>query len=110
MLLRYETSTSRPADAMKAVYDFVGEKPFAHDFDNIAFDAEEFDARLGTPGLHRVGRQVRAEKRMTVLPPDIFRRYEHDNFWEDPSLIPRGVKIVESSVFSSEKLHGFLKK
>jgi len=29
-----------------------------HDFENIEFDAEEFDRRLGTPGLHKVGRRV----------------------------------------------------
>lgn len=94
MLLRYETLTSRPADALKAVYEFIGEKPFAHDFDNLEFDATEFDARLGTPGLHRVGKRVRFERRETVLPPEIFRRYENDNFWENPALNPRNVLIV----------------
>ncbi len=94
MVLRYETLTAKPAEAMKAVYDFVGEKPFQHDFNNVTFNAEEFDARLGTPGLHRVGRQVKAEKRETILPPEIFRRYENDNFWENPNLNLRGVRIV----------------
>jgi pyridoxamine 5'-phosphate oxidase len=32
-------------------------------------DAIEFDARLGTPGLHSVGRQVAATTRRTILPP-----------------------------------------
>jgi sulfotransferase len=94
MILRYETLTSRPADAMKAVYAFIGEKPYGHDFNNVEFDAEEFDTRLGTPGLHRVGRQVKAVKRETILPPDIFRRYENDNFWEDPAANLRGVRVV----------------
>jgi hypothetical protein len=31
------------------------------------------------------GRRVKAEKRMTILPPDLFRRYEGDSFWNDPS-------------------------
>ena len=94
MLLRYETLTSNPAEAMKAVYDFVGEKPFKHDFDNVKFDADEFDIRLGTPGLHRVGRQVKRETRETILPPDIFRRYENDNFWNDPALNTRRVRVI----------------
>jgi hypothetical protein len=59
-LLRYETLTSKPADAMTAVYDFIGEKHFSHDFNNVEFDAEEYDARLGTPGLHRVGESADA--------------------------------------------------
>lgn len=94
MLLRYETLTTRPGEAMRAVYDFIGEEPFAHDFNNVEFDAEEFDARLGTPGLHRVGRTVKATARETILPPDLFRRYENDNFWTDPALNKRGVRIV----------------
>jgi sulfotransferase len=94
MLLRYETLTSKPAEAMRAIYDFIGEKHFAHDFDNVEFDAEEFDARLGMPGLHRVGRKVKAAPRQTILPPDLFRRYENDNFWDDPALNQRGVVIV----------------
>ena len=80
--------------ALKALYEFIGERPFAHDFDNVEFDATEFDARLGTPGLHRVGKRVRFEPRETVLPPEIFRRYENDNFWENPALNPRKVLIV----------------
>jgi len=94
MLLRYETLTARPAEAMKAVYDFIGEKPFQHDFDNVSFDAEEFDARLGTPGLHRIKRQVRPEKRETILPPEIFRRYANDDFWDNPDLNLRRVRVV----------------
>jgi len=94
MLLRYETPTARPAEAMKAVYDFIGEKPFQHDFNDVEFDADEFDTRLGTPGLHRVGRKVEAKSRTTILPLDIFRRYENDNFWNEPSLNLRGVRVV----------------
>ena len=94
MLLRYETLTQSPAAAIAAVYDFVGEKAFQHDFDNVVFDADEFDARLGTPGLHRVRRQVRYERRETILPPDIFGRYEADNFWNNPALNKRRVRVV----------------
>jgi sulfotransferase len=94
MLLRYETLTSRPAEAIKVVYNFIGEEPFQHDFNNVIYDAEEFDRRLGTPGLHRVGPKVVSQKRDTILPPDIFRRYENDNFWENPALNKRGVLIV----------------
>jgi sulfotransferase len=94
MLLRYETLTTNPAQAIKAVYDFIGEKPFEHNFNKVEFDAEEFDRRLGTPGLHRVGRQVKHQKRQTILPPDVFRRFESDNFWNRSELNTHGVKVV----------------
>jgi sulfotransferase len=54
LLLPYETLVRSPEYALNAVYEFTDLPPFTHDFDNISFDAEEFDARLGTPGLHRV--------------------------------------------------------
>jgi sulfotransferase len=79
---------------MAAAYDFIGEQPFEHDFENVEFDALEFDARLGTPGLHTVGKVVRAVERKTILPPDLVRRVEQDSFWRDPALNPLGVKIV----------------
>jgi sulfotransferase len=45
-------------------------------------------------GLHRVGRQVKFEERETILPPDIFRRYENDNFWNNAALNTRRVRVV----------------
>ena len=77
-----------------AVYDFIGEPEFSHDFENIQFDATEFDARLGAPGLHDVGKSVRPTERRTILPPDLFRRVERDSFWQDPEQNPYGVRIV----------------
>jgi sulfotransferase len=37
---------------------------------------------------------VHAVARETVLPPDLWRRFENDSFWRDPALNPRGVTIV----------------
>jgi sulfotransferase len=94
MLLRYETLTQNPVAALQAVYDFLGEDSFRHDFSNVVIDADEFDTRLGTPGLHRVGRKVKHERRETILPPDLFRRYEDDNFWNNAALNKHRVRVV----------------
>lgn len=94
LLVTYETLTSKPREAIAAVYDFIDETPFEHDFENIEFDAAEFDRRLGTPGLHTVGRRVAREERQTLLPPALVRKYENDAFWRDPNRNPRHVKVV----------------
>lgn len=94
MLLDFETLTREPEKAMAALYDFIGEPIFRHDFKQVAYAEEEFDARLGTPGLHKVGAEVRPVERESVLPPDLFRRFENDSFWRDPALNPRGVRVV----------------
>lgn len=94
MLLQYETLAHDPARAMAAVYDFIGEPLFQHDFNNVHFDTEEFDARTGMPGLHAVGNKVGARERGTVLPPDIFHRFENDAFWLNKQANIRGVRVV----------------
>src|SRR4051794_7390836 len=94
LLLSYETLTRAPAQALQAVYEFTGLPPFDHDFENISFDAAAFDARLGTPGLHTVRREARSVERETVLPPDLWHRYEGDSFWLDPAFNKRGVRLV----------------
>jgi sulfotransferase len=94
MILTYETLTQKPAQAMQAIYEFTGQHPFKHDFKKVSFDATEFDARLGTPGLHTVRPAVRADQRETILPPDLWRRFEGDSFWKDPAFNTRGVRVV----------------
>ena len=94
MALTYETLTTKPERALDVVYEFIGEKPFKHDFNNIEFDAEEFDRRLGTPRLHRVGRSIHANERRSLLPPELIRKYENDSFWLDPARNPDKIKVV----------------
>ena len=94
MLLQYETLTREPARAMASIYSFIGEPPFKHDFDNVDYDASEFDMRAGTPGLHKVRSKVEPAERQTILPPEIVRRFENDAFWRDPALNIRGVRVV----------------
>jgi sulfotransferase len=94
LALTYETLTRDPESALRAVYDFIGEKPFAHDFKNIEFDADEFDRRLGTPGLHRVARQVHPTQRRSILPRELISKYENDAFWRDPARNPGNVRVV----------------
>ncbi len=94
LLLSYETLTSDPGKAIDAVYDFIGEKPFPHDFENVEFDAAEFDRRLGTPGLHTVSRRVEFKERRNLLPPLLIHKFENDAFWRDPARNPNKVRVV----------------
>lgn len=94
LLLSYETLTHEPAYAMQMVYEFTGLPPFQHDFQKIVFNATEFDARLGTSGLHAVRPVVLPLERQTILPPDLWRRYERDSIWRDQAFNVRGVRVV----------------
>ncbi len=95
ILVTYEALTRRPQQTLAAIYDFISEKPFPHDFNNLAYAEEEFDARLGTPGLHDVRRNVEHIERKSILPPELFARFEKDAFWLNPSLNRNGVRVLE---------------
>jgi sulfotransferase len=96
LLVRYERLTTNPLGTLAAIYHAIGEPLFAHDPEHIepAYDMIEFDTRLGTPGLHHVRSAVRGETRPTVLPPDLFSRYERDAFWEDIAQLPKAVRVI----------------
>jgi sulfotransferase len=83
LVIDYDYLAKAPGRVMELVYRFLGEEPFAHDFDQVEYDEPEFDATLTTPGLHRVGRQVRFTERSSILPPDLYARYDRMAFWTD---------------------------
>ena len=94
LLLPYDTLVGHPAAAMAAVYDFLDIPAFRHDFENVRLDTGEFDARLGSPGLHEVRPQVLAIARKTILPPDLWERYERTTIWRMPEFNTTRVPVV----------------
>ncbi len=81
ILLDYEALARAPGAVMAQLYKFLGEPLFEHDFEDVAYEADEFDTALGAPGLHRVHGRVEWRPRPTVLPPDLFERFANDSFW-----------------------------
>lgn len=85
LLVEYDLLASRPAEVMPLVYRFIGEEPFEHDFDNVEYEAEDFDSQLLARDLHTVRGKVELKSRQTILPPDLFRRCQDLTFWHDAS-------------------------
>lgn len=94
LLVQYETLVSDPQRVLDAVYRHLGQPGHAHDFNNVAYEADEFDLRTGTPGLHAVRPKIEAAPRHTILPPDVFNRFANDAFWLHPQANLHGVQIV----------------
>jgi sulfotransferase len=94
MLVTYEALTRDPRGTLGLIYDFIGEEPADHDFANVEYQAEEFDTALGSPGLHTVRKKVEFIERNTILPPELFERFQNDSFWMRPELNTYGVPIV----------------
>lgn len=97
LLVEYEALARRPREVMEHIYDFLGEQQesFKHDFDNVEFEAEDFDLILGTPGLHRVEGPVKFTPRESILPPALFQRFARDAFWKDQNRNIRGVRVIQ---------------
>jgi sulfotransferase len=91
--IRYDSLTEKPAEVIGRLYELLGQPGFAHDFENLDYDEPEFDNQFGMPGLHRVRRRVEANRRTTILPPDIFNQNDR-SFWDVPGQNPRGVTVL----------------
>jgi sulfotransferase len=96
LLVRYESLVAHTRAVLERIYAHLDEPPFDHDPDNIEqdFEALEFDLRIGAPGLHSVAPFVRYKSRPTILPPDLFRRYEAEAFWERPGELASDVAMI----------------
>jgi sulfotransferase len=84
LLIDYDILAQAPEKTMKLIDQFLGEEPFAHDFNNVQYEASEFDQRINTRGLHEVRSKVEFQPRQTVLPPDLFAKYAKLSFWMKP--------------------------
>jgi len=85
LIVDYDLLAKGPQQTISLIYQFLGETPFNHDFENIEYDEPEFDLNLNTKGLHKVREKVAFQPRQTILPPDLFDRYNSLSFWEQPS-------------------------
>lgn len=85
LIVDYDLLAQAPQKVIPLVYKFLGEPEFTHDFENLAYDAPEFDAPHGIHGMHKIRPTVGFQKRATILPPDIFEKFSNLSFWKDIS-------------------------
>ena len=83
LIVEYELLAKAPEKVMPLVYQFLEEEYFEHDYNNVDYDAPEFDEALGVSGLHKVRPKVELQSRRTILPPDLFKRFSGMEFWRD---------------------------
>lgn len=84
LVVDYEYLAKAPEKVLRLIYQFIDEPWFdGHDFENVFFEADDFDRALGVKGLHRVHSKVEFKPRRTILPPDIFEKFSDMDFWKD---------------------------
>ena len=97
ILIEYQALTRAPGDTLRILYEMLGQPYFDHDFENVEYEAENFDFALGARGLHTVRRRVEWAERETVLPPELFDRFSGDMFWRRPEASVRNVPTIQFS-------------
>ncbi len=85
LIVDYDLLAQAPEKVVPLIYEFIGEPYFDHDFNNVEFDAPTFDKTLGMAGLHHVRKKVSFDPRRTILPPDLFEKFNDMEFWKDQS-------------------------
>lgn len=83
LVVDYELLTSDPAQTLGLIYQFIDEPYFPHNFEQVEYDEPKFDCQLNTKGLHKVRPKVEFQPRRTILPPDLFERFNALSFWHD---------------------------
>jgi sulfotransferase len=82
MIIDYETLCKQPEQLMKAIYNFIEEPYFQHDFDNVEASYDEFDEDVQLPGLHTTRKRVQWIQRETIIPPDIWQQVQGMEVWK----------------------------
>jgi len=83
LLIDYDLLVQHPERTLQLLYQFINEPVYQHDFNNVDYQENDFDQKLGVKGLHTVKRKVEFKTRASILPPDLFAKYSEMAFWED---------------------------
>lgn len=84
LVVDYSLFAQVPDKVLRLIYQFIDEPWYdGHDYENVQFKAETFDKSLGVTGLHDVAPKVEFKKRRSILPPDLFEKYQGMDFWTD---------------------------
>jgi sulfotransferase len=79
-LMEYEQLCKSPKDMMKALYSFIDQPYYEHDFNNVQASWDEYDVEIGIK-LHDVSKKVEYRPRNFILPPDILNQYAKMEVW-----------------------------
>jgi sulfotransferase len=80
MLVEYEQLCKTPKEMMQAIYHFIDEPYFDHNFNDVENSWDEYDSEIGIK-LHSVRKQVQFIQRKSILPPDIQQKYANMEVW-----------------------------
>ncbi len=108
LLVDYDLLTQYPERTLELIYKFIDEPKFEHDFNNVDYSENEFDQNLGGKGLHSVGKKVEFKSRRSILPPDLFAKYQDMDFWQDQTGTSASIIASKKTAAASAPSNGNL--
>ena len=82
MIIEYNEFCKNPKGYMKAIYNFIDEDYYEHDFNKVEGKWEMVDKEIGVE-LHTVKPKVEFKERKTIIPPDIWAQYDGWEVWRN---------------------------
>jgi sulfotransferase len=81
MILEYDQLAQQPEVMMKALYSFIEEPYFEHNFNDVEASYDEFDEDVGIKGMHTTRKVVTFDEKEMIIPPDIRERVKGMEVW-----------------------------
>ncbi len=82
MFVEYEQLCKNPQGMMQAIYNFIDQPLYNHDFNNVENSYPRYDEDLNTKGLHTTRKQVSWIEREIIIPPDIQQKFSNMEVWK----------------------------
>ncbi len=82
IVIEYDTLVRAPQETIASIYSSLGMPAFTHDFNNLAYEASEFDSYLGLRDMHTVRKTISPEQKPIILPTDLVERLRGAEFWK----------------------------
>ncbi len=79
--VEYDALAHEPHDTIAAIYKTLGIPHFEHDFKNVSYEEQRFDADLGLSNMHTVRSSVSTLKRTLIVPEDLAENLRGAEFW-----------------------------
>jgi len=81
MLIEYQRLCQQPKETLHAVYKFINQPYFEHNFNDVEVSYDEFDSDVNLKGLHTTRKKVEWIPRETIIPPDIWNMISGMEIW-----------------------------
>lgn len=83
LFVEFEHLTNHPEHTMKAVYEFLGEDYYPHDFNNVEQTTSENDDVHGIPGLHIIRPKVEpvVVDAKAFIGDEAYKKFHDAQFW-----------------------------